>query len=89
MKSLESTILYPDLFQPAGISFDLPESALLMVTVIDAADRIVFVPVATQRFEAGRHEILFSLPSRVDGALYYRITAQTTNETITETKRLH
>ena len=88
MKSLSSRIIYPDLFQPAGIEFELPEASYVSVTILDSADTVVTVPVADRHLEAGTHEMRFAMPPKRLGSLFYRITARTRTVTLTETRRL-
>ncbi len=85
---LSSRIMYPGLFQPSGIEFDLPEAAVVTVTITDATGEIMLTPVNKQRYEKGTHEVVFTLPSKKNDGLFYRISAEMEGEILTERKKL-
>lgn len=85
---LSSRIIYPKLFHPSGIEFDLSETAVVTVTITDAEGEIMATPVNKQRYEKGTHEVVFTLPSQKTGGMYYHITAEMAGETVTERKKL-
>jgi hypothetical protein len=85
---LSSHIIYPGLFQPTGIAFELLEVAIVTITITDAEGTILATPVLALRFEKGTHEVFFPLPTRSAGPLYYGITAEGAAGTVTERKVL-
>lgn len=84
---LFSRILYPALFEPSGIAFDLPGEAVVTLTIHDASGEIVAEPLKCRRLEQGAHEILFPSPGNRTGGLFYKIIAVMGEETVTESRR--
>ena len=80
--------MYPKLFHPSGIEFDLPKEAIVTVTITNTEDENMSTPVNRQRYDKGTHEVVFTLPSKHHGDLFYKITAEMGNETVTERKKL-
>lgn len=85
---LSSRIINRGLFQPLGIEFDLPDKAVVTVTITDAAGEIMATPVNKQRYEKGTHEVVFTLPSQKTGGMFYKVTAEMASETLTERQKL-
>ncbi|MCZ7554932.1 MAG: hypothetical protein M5R41_00845 [Bacteroidia bacterium] len=81
-------LIYPDPFEPAGLEVDLPDDALVTVTVTDDAGTIIHTVVNSVPMQKGRHTI--SLIGGVDrrGPLYCRLTAVIGSETVQVVKGL-
>ena len=80
--------MYPGLFKPSGVEFDLPEASVVTVTIMDSAGEIMAIPVNKQHYEKGTHEVVFTVPKRKIGGLFYGILAEMAGETVTEKKKL-
>jgi hypothetical protein len=68
---------YPNPFNPtATIRYELPEPALVTITIYDVLGRRVEALVDGQSREAGRFEAVFNGAGRASGVYFYKITAQ-------------
>lgn len=66
---------YPNPFNPStNLSFDLPESSIVQVSVYDIMGRRVAEPV-NQSFSAGTHTVSFDAGNLSSGTYIYRMTA--------------
>lgn len=51
--------IYPDPFRPAGLEFDLPEAAVVTVTITDAEGKTIASLHERLRLPAGHHVLPF------------------------------
>jgi hypothetical protein len=81
-------LIYPDPFKPAGLEVELPDDALITVTVTDDAGAVLQTVVDRVHLPKGRHTI--SLIGGVErrSPLYCRLTAVIGSETVQVVKGL-
>lgn len=87
-KVLTSRIIYPGLFHPTGIEFDLSADAIVSITITSPIGEIFTMLVNKRPYSKGTHEVLFTAPPKETGELYYQIVAEFADETVTERKKL-
>lgn len=67
---------FPDPFNPTTIiEFDLPEPAVVSLTVYTVDGRVVAMPAQQQRFAAGRHQVRFNGSALPTGVYVYKLEA--------------
>lgn len=72
---------YPNPFNPqTTISFDLPESQMVSLTMYNIIGQTVSVPVSNQRFSAGSHQVRFDAAGLSSGVYFYRIKTENWSE---------
>ncbi|HEV8539382.1 MAG TPA: SdrD B-like domain-containing protein [Bacteroidota bacterium] len=72
---------YPNPFNPTtSISFDLPEDAVVTLTIYNALGQQVATLIENEEFSAGTEEVEFDASSYASGVYVYRISARTYDE---------
>lgn len=70
---ITTRLIYPDPFKPAGIEFDLPESALVTAQVVDRDGKILWTICEQQHLSAGTHTALATPASGRVQEVYIRL----------------
>lgn len=85
---LHVNLLYPDPFRPAGLEFNLPEAAVVSVTLTDAEGNAISSPYDRIRLPAGRHALSFSHDPTGGRARYANLFVELPGETLRVVKPL-
>ena len=83
-----SRLNYPDPFKPTGIEFELPEDALVTITIFDSRGQQVKTMMTGERYSAGHHTFAVNLDGFAKENYFYKITATSGKNEYSETKRL-
>ncbi|MAT39527.1 MAG: hypothetical protein CL946_07970 [Ectothiorhodospiraceae bacterium] len=81
-------LVYPDPFKPAGVEFELPESADVTITVTDASGQVLAILLDGVRLEKGIHSVAAPPKSPAGEPAYIKLTAITKNDRIEIAKKL-
>jgi hypothetical protein len=85
---LKSKLIYPNPFKPVGIEFELPEAAIISLTIIDEKGKDVGMVIDNKQYKAGRHQYLIDLSDNVGKKYVYRLVAKGQRGEFVETKRI-
>lgn len=85
---LKSKLIYPNPFKPVGIEFELPDDAIVSLTIIDETGKDVGVIINNKQYKAGRHEFFADLSNNVGKQYIYRLVAKSKGREHAETKRI-
>jgi len=84
--SFASRLIYPDPLKATGIEFDLPASGLVTLVLFDQDGRAVGTLIDNQSLTAGKHIVDFVSHGFVQGVYFYRLTVDTGEEKLIDTK---
>ncbi|HEY6192320.1 MAG TPA: T9SS type A sorting domain-containing protein [Bacteroidota bacterium] len=91
---LASRLTYPDPFNPSGIDFDLPDKALVTLTILDTAGQEVTTLIDNVVYDAGTHHVEVGSsqwaqnPGNAQGIYFYRLSAEYGGKSYIDTKKI-
>jgi len=80
---------YPNPFNPTTtFLFELPLQSLVSLKVYNLLGQEVAVLRDNQMLDAGQHEILFDSRNLASGVYFYRLTAQSSEQSFVDVKKM-
>lgn len=87
-KTFQSRLVYPDLFKPVGIEFDLPEDATITLEVLNDSGDPILTVVDRQLYTRGKHIVQLGKIDQPHRVAFYRIVGTGVRESFKEVKKL-
>ena len=85
---IKTKLLYPDPFQPAGVEFELPEAAVVTVTLVGSNGTILRTLTDSAQLSAGTHVVEFESHSAQRDACYLHLEVSIHGEVLQFTRPL-
>ncbi len=85
---IHANLLFPDPFKPAGLEFDLPEPAVVSLTITDADGITIASHHQRVRLPTGHHELRFRDDTEMKGPLYANLLIEMQEESVRIIKHL-
>ena len=87
-KELSSKLIYPNPFLPSGIEFELLESAMVTVRILDESGNEMATLVENKHCKAGKQVVPFDHSKYDSGSHAYQVIADMAGNKLVDTKRM-